>query len=200
LNGRRRPQGYGAILQVGAEVRRRRRRSAAPRELTSDVRWQAPVRIHLNSWASVKTTKNGTVPVSSGAPVVMPHELSLIETIFVTIFLVAMRLYFNQTKRCGVYEIEVHEDAIAELDGLKTYVRRAILDAIEEQLSFEPNMPTRKRKVLIGLVPPWDECDMVWQLRVGDHRVFYDVIEEENRVVVRAVRKKPPHKTTDQIL
>jgi len=36
--------------------------------------------------------------------------------------------------------------------------------------------------------------------RVGDWRVFYDVDGEERRVYVRAVRRKPPHRTTEEIL
>jgi mRNA-degrading endonuclease RelE of RelBE toxin-antitoxin system len=40
----------------------------------------------------------------------------------------------------------------------------------------------------------------VWELRVGEYRVFYDVDEVGGQVVVRAVRRKPPHKTTEEIL
>ena len=44
--------------------------------------------------------------------------------------------------------------------------------------------------------PPLELCPPIWQLRIGDHRVFYDVDEGERRVFVRAVRRKPPHRTT----
>ena len=37
-------------------------------------------------------------------------------------------------------------------------------------------------------------------LRIGEFRVFYDVNEAEARVMVRAIRHKPPHKTTEEIL
>jgi len=40
----------------------------------------------------------------------------------------------------------------------------------------------------------------IWELRVGEFRVFYDVDEEAQTVFVRAVRHKPPHKTTEEIL
>ena len=33
----------------------------------------------------------------------------------------------------------------------------------------------------------------VWELRVGDHRVFYDVDAEILVVIVRAIRRKPSH-------
>ncbi len=48
-------------------------------------------------------------------------------------------------------------------------------------------------------MPPWDEVRQVWQLRVGDFRVFYDVDEERREVVVRAIRRKGS-KTTKEVL
>jgi len=39
----------------------------------------------------------------------------------------------------------------------------------------------------------------VWQLRIGDLRVFYDVEEKRQEVVVRAVRRKGT-KTTKEVL
>jgi hypothetical protein len=58
----------------------------------------------------------------------------------------------------------------------------------------------RHRKMLVGLVPPFDATPPIWQLSVGEFRVFYDVDPGERRVYVRAVRRKPPHKTTKEIL
>ena len=46
-----------------------------------------------------------------------------------------------------------------------------------------------------GFFPP-----TVWELRIGEFRVFYDVNEETALVTVRAIRQKPPHKTTEEIL
>jgi mRNA-degrading endonuclease RelE of RelBE toxin-antitoxin system len=59
--------------------------------------------------------------------------------------------------------------------------------------------PTKRRKLLEGLVPPWDSERPVWQLRVGDFRVFYDVDEERREVIVRAIRRKGT-KGTEEIL
>jgi mRNA-degrading endonuclease RelE of RelBE toxin-antitoxin system len=53
---------------------------------------------------------------------------------------------------------------------------------------------------LINLVPPWDVAPPVWELRVGQYRVFYDVDEGKKVVYVRAVREKPRGKTTEEIL
>ena len=40
----------------------------------------------------------------------------------------------------------------------------------------------------------------VWQLTVVPFHVFYDVDEEHGEVIVNAVRKKLPGKTTEEIL
>jgi mRNA-degrading endonuclease RelE of RelBE toxin-antitoxin system len=50
------------------------------------------------------------------------------------------------------------------------------------------------------LVPPWEHVEPVWELRIGEYRVFYDVNEEDLTVAIRAIRHKPPHKTTEEIL
>ncbi len=80
------------------------------------------------------------------------------------------------------------------------HLRRRILNEIEEQLALQPSNATRRKKVLEALEPPWDQLGPVWQLSVGDFRVFYDIVEDDRLVIVRAVRKKPAHRTTDEIL
>ena len=47
---------------------------------------------------------------------------------------------------------------------------------------------------------PWTAEPPIWELRVGDYRVFYDVAPAEQVVYVRAVRRKPAGKTTEDIL
>jgi hypothetical protein len=83
---------------------------------------------------------------------------------------------------------------------LTAYRRKAILDAIEKQLQYEPNVETRHRKKIPGLIPPWEHVPPVWELRIDENRVFYDVDESEGTVKVRALRHKPPHKTTEEVL
>jgi mRNA-degrading endonuclease RelE of RelBE toxin-antitoxin system len=95
-----------------------------------------------------------------------------------------------------MFAVEVHEAAFAELEALRRYDRNRILDEIEEQLTQGPNTV----KILEAFEPPWDQLGPVWQLSVGDFRVFYDVVEPNRLVIVRAVRKKPAHRSTDQIL
>ena len=54
--------------------------------------------------------------------------------------------------------------------------------------------------MLVGLVPPWDYIEPAWELRVSEYRVFYDVDEKTLTVTIRAIRFKPPDKTTEDIL
>ena len=90
--------------------------------------------------------------------------------------------------------------AVADLGRLRAFDRQRILDAIEQQLSAEPARVTRHRKVLAGLTPPFEAVAPVWQLSVGEYRVFYDVSVDAGKVYVRAVRHKPAHRTTGEIL
>ncbi len=91
-------------------------------------------------------------------------------------------------------------DAKEDLKSIRAHDRQMILDAIETQLIDAPTLETKKRKFLRNLVPPFDAIPPIWQLRVGTFRVFYDVSEEQFQVFVRAVRRKPAHLTTEDIL
>lgn len=99
-----------------------------------------------------------------------------------------------------MYEIRYSPSVTADLNQMKVFLRRQILDSVDEQLSHVPTMPTRRRKSLHGLVPPFEADPPIWELRVGEYRVFYDVDKIERIVYVRAVRHKPPHTTTEEIL
>ena len=98
-----------------------------------------------------------------------------------------------------MFAIRFGEDAVAEIAGLRATERRRLLDAVEKQLAHEPAEASGKRKMLSGLVPPWEQVRPVWQLRVGDLRVFYDVDESGRVVIIRAVRRKE-RKKTEEIL
>lgn len=99
-----------------------------------------------------------------------------------------------------MYDIQLARGAEQDLKKLSAFHRNSILDAIERQLTVEATKPSRNRKVLVGLVPPWTAEPPIWELRVGDYRIFYDVADEERVVYIRAVRKKPAGRTTDEIL
>jgi len=99
-----------------------------------------------------------------------------------------------------MFSVDYAEGVAQDLAGLRAYERTRILDQIEEQLAHQPTQETRNKKLLPGLKPPWDQELPVWELRVAEYRVFYDVDETEQVVTVRAVRHKPPHATTEEIL
>ena len=82
------------------------------------------------------------------------------------------------------HEIVLSRDALEDLRKLPAHERSAVRDALEIHLRFEPTKVSRSRiKRLRGLAQPQ------YRLRVGDIRVFYDVVEEE--VEVLAILFKP---------
>lgn len=99
-----------------------------------------------------------------------------------------------------MFEIRFAEGVEKDLRSIQSYYRNQILDAIEEQLAHQPDTRTRNRKLLENLTPPWQTVAPIWELRVGDYRVFYDVSPSESVVYVRAVRRKPRGSKTEDIL
>lgn len=98
-----------------------------------------------------------------------------------------------------MFEIVVEPDAALELEELPPFESRRILDEIERQLGMAPTRETRRRKRLVGVDPPWDQVGPVWRLRVGEFRVFYDVIPARRLLLVKAIRAKG-RRTTGEIL
>ena len=99
-----------------------------------------------------------------------------------------------------MYEIRFAEGVEEDLRKIRAYHRNQIVDAIEEQLANTPETPTKNRKLLENLIPPWESVPPIWELRVGEYRVFYDVAPTESVVYVRAVRMKPRQAKTEDIL
>ena len=98
------------------------------------------------------------------------------------------------------YEIVVHELAVEELASLRAFDQRRIVADIREQLTDEPVVVTRRRKCLVDVTPSFEHEMPVWELRIGEFRVFYDVQDEEQRVHIRAVRRKEPSQRTEDIV
>ena len=90
-----------------------------------------------------------------------------------------------------MFHLAYTEGVLENLKELRATDRKRILDKIEDQLRHNPTQETRNKKIVVGLKPPWEHEEPVWELRIGAYRVF---------VVVRAVRAKPPHQTTESIL
>ena len=99
-----------------------------------------------------------------------------------------------------VYTIEFSEEAVEELIAVRAYDQAQIVKAIGRHLSYQPAAQTRNRKMLESLVASFEAVPPIWELRVGEYRVFYDVDDSDKKVYIRAIRRKPPHKTTGEIL
>ena len=99
-----------------------------------------------------------------------------------------------------MFEIRYAEGVADDLKQLRAYDQRIIVDRIKEQLAHEPATETRAKKIIAGLRPSWHHEEPLWQLRIGQYRVFYDVDLEQRHVNVRAIRCKPPHQTTEEVI
>jgi mRNA-degrading endonuclease RelE of RelBE toxin-antitoxin system len=88
---------------------------------------------------------------------------------------------------------------MAELKRIRTYDRRQILDAIYQNLEHEPLLQTNNRKPLRAVQPGFEYVPPLWELRVGEYRVYYDATEQPPVVHVRAVRRKEPGQTSEAI-
>lgn len=77
-----------------------------------------------------------------------------------------------------VYRIDFSPEADEHIAGLKAHERPRLLDAIARQLTHEPTLETRHRK------PLRPNPVAQYRLRVGGLRVYYDVQETREKVVV----------------
>jgi mRNA-degrading endonuclease RelE of RelBE toxin-antitoxin system len=98
-----------------------------------------------------------------------------------------------------MYTIELARDAQVDLGTLRVFDRTRILAVVRAELSQTPTIAARHRKMLRDLQPSWDHVPPLWQLRVGDYRVFYDADEAGQVVYVRRVIRKGT-RTTGEIV
>jgi mRNA-degrading endonuclease RelE of RelBE toxin-antitoxin system len=82
------------------------------------------------------------------------------------------------------FHIVFTPEALEDLRFFRKGERTRIMEAIEAQLSHEPNNETRNRKRL----RPNQTAE--WALRVDRFRVFYDIEETVHQVKVEAVGHK----------
>ena len=99
-----------------------------------------------------------------------------------------------------MFEDRFAEGVEDDLRKIRIYYRNQILDTIEEQLAHEPGVRTKNRKLLETLIPPGQAVVPIWELRVGEYRIFYDISTTESVVYVRAVRRKRRGTKTENIL
>lgn len=97
-----------------------------------------------------------------------------------------------------MFSLAIVPEALKELRQVPVFYRRQVEAAIRGQLRHEPLKASKNRKSLRSAVAGFEYEPPLWELRVGEWRVFYDV--EEPMVTIRAVRKKPSAKTTEEIL
>ncbi len=83
-----------------------------------------------------------------------------------------------------MFTIDITEDAIEDMQVFRKYDRQRIFAGIEAQLSYQPNVETRNRKLL-------DSNELAeWELRLDPFRVFYNIDIVNQIVMVIAVGKK----------
>jgi mRNA-degrading endonuclease RelE of RelBE toxin-antitoxin system len=83
------------------------------------------------------------------------------------------------------FDILYSPEAVDHLSFLTKSEQVRVLNEVDLQLMHEPNLPTRKRKLLRpNSIAPWE-------LRVRNIRVFYSIQEEPSAEVhIKAVGKK----------
>ncbi|WP_445174501.1 type II toxin-antitoxin system RelE/ParE family toxin [Microcoleus sp.] len=75
------------------------------------------------------------------------------------------------------YQIEYSDSAIEHLKVLTARQQRIVLDAVDQQLQYEPLVETRNRK------PMEPNSLATWELRIDNLRVYYNV-EGDNIYIV----------------
>ena len=87
-----------------------------------------------------------------------------------------------------MFGITITPSARDDLRRLRKYVRQQIGDAIDAQLTYEPDRETRNRKRL------QTNSLSEWELRIGSYRVFYDIERTGRQVLIVAVGQKQGEK------
>lgn len=82
------------------------------------------------------------------------------------------------------YQIEVTEEAKADLYYYSAFERKIITEEIRVQLLHQPLVETRNRKKLR------DNPIATWELRLGEYRIFYEVNKTFWKVTIVAVGHK----------
>ncbi|NJN96798.1 MAG: type II toxin-antitoxin system RelE/ParE family toxin [Anaerolineales bacterium] len=89
-----------------------------------------------------------------------------------------------------VFKVEIGPDAWEHLQAFPAHAQALLLDTIEQQLCYQPDNETRNRK------PLRPNTLASWELRVGDFRIFYDIISYEATVFVVAMGIKKHNRLT----
>ena len=98
------------------------------------------------------------------------------------------------------FEIQIADLAIEELKDLRAFDRRRVVEEVDRQLEDQPTEVSKNRKRLDSAVPDFEHVAPIWELRIGEFRVFYDVDQSVQIVFVRAVRRKRQDQTTEDVI
>src|SRR5437667_11824189 len=81
--------------------------------------------------------------------------------------------------------IEYTQQATEDLDALRHFDQKKIIDGIDRHLQYDPTKTSRSRIKLMNQ-PFWSQ----YRLRVDDYRVYYDVDEPNQLVTILRVVEK----------
>src|SRR5271170_2221705 len=99
------------------------------------------------------------------------------------------------------FDLQITVGAKEELKKIRIFDRQAIRDAIDVQLvSAQTNVSRNKKPLPKEITADFQFDPPLWELRVGEFRVFYDVNTQAGQVTIRAIRSKPPEQTTKDVL
>ena len=82
------------------------------------------------------------------------------------------------------YQIEITEEAKADLYYYTVFERKIAANAIRMQLAYKPLIETKNREKLR------DNPIAPWEVRSGKYRIFYEVDETSRKVTVVAIGHK----------
>jgi mRNA-degrading endonuclease RelE of RelBE toxin-antitoxin system len=98
------------------------------------------------------------------------------------------------------FSVDFTAEARAEMKRLRAFEERLVAQAIVTGLTYQPFVANRNRKPLVGVKADFSFRPPLWELRVNDLRVFYDGNEAVRTITIRAVRRKGPMQTTQEVL
>ncbi|OQX02661.1 MAG: hypothetical protein BWK80_57415 [Desulfobacteraceae bacterium IS3] len=81
------------------------------------------------------------------------------------------------------YQLEIKPGAEGDLNYYSSHVRQIIAEAISDHLQNDAGIQTKKKKKLReNPVAPWE-------LKIGDYRVFYEIVRETVNVLAVGHKK-----------
>ncbi len=80
-----------------------------------------------------------------------------------------------------MYEVEITAEGLRHLNRLPEKVRHAALESIFGPIAGNPS---RLGKPLVG------ELDGLWSARRGDYRIIYEILEDDQIVLVHRVQHR----------